>query len=58
MEQLDDCLKNAELGRKLVVLWDVNVKIGDQKVEGTVRGWGVPGVNANCEYLVVFSSER
>lgn len=53
-KQLDEHIKNFDVGRKADVLWDMNAKYGDEKVEIIVGGWGVPDVNANCEFLVDF----
>lgn len=42
-----------------MVMWgDMNGKVGDEKVEGIVGGWGVSGVNTNDEFLVDFCSKR
>lgn len=57
-EQLDDWIKNFEVGQKMVRLWDMNANVEDEKVVGIVEGWGVPGVNIIDKFLVDFCAER
>ena len=57
-KNLNDCLKEFEPERKVVVMGDMNARVGGEEVGSVVGKWGVPGVNGNGEYLVDLCSER
>ena len=54
---LNDCLRNFE-GERVVVLGDMNAKVGDREIDGITGKFGVPGVNENGEKLVEMCAER
>lgn len=51
-------MKNFEVGRKTVMHWDFNAKMGNEKVESIVGGWGLICVNVNGKFLVDLCAER
>ena len=44
--------------KKIIVLGDMNAKVGDHEREGVTGKYGVPGVNENGERLVEMCAER
>ena len=56
--ELNDCINGFEEGRKVIVMGDMNAKVGDECVEDVVGKWGVPGWNENGEWLVDICAER
>ena len=44
--------------KNIIVLGDMNAKVGDHEREGVTGKYGVPGVNENCECLVEMCAER
>lgn len=48
-------INNFEMGRKILMLEDINVR--DEKMEDILKVWGVSGTNENSEFLVDFCAE-
>ena len=57
-ESLNECLSTFDDNERIVVLGDLNAKVGDRVVEGVIGKYGVPGVNENGERLVEVCIER
>ena len=57
-ETLNECLSGFDVNERVVVLGDLNAKVGDREREGVVGKYGVPGVNENGERLVEVCAER
>ncbi|MEL7177812.1 MAG: reverse transcriptase domain-containing protein [Pseudomonadota bacterium] len=57
-EEVSECVKKFEPERKIIVMGDMNAKVGEEEIEGVVGKWGVAGVNENGEYLVNICAER
>ena len=55
---LNECIKCFEIGRRVIVMGDMNARVGDESVEEVVGKWGVPGRNENGEWLVDVCAER
>ena len=56
--ELNECVNSFEEGRKVIVMGDMNAKVGDECMEDVVGKWGVPGWNENGEWLVDVCAER
>jgi len=56
--ELNECLREFEEGRKVVVMGDMNAKVGDVSIDEVVGKWGVPGRNENGDSLVELCAER
>ena len=57
-ENLNECLSGFGEGERIIVLGDMNAKVGDREKDGVLGRYGVPGVNENGERLVEMCSER
>ncbi|MCP5003018.1 MAG: hypothetical protein GY941_03575 [Planctomycetes bacterium] len=57
-EEVSECIGKFEKGRRVILMGDMNGKVGNKEVGGVVGRWGVEGVNENGEYLVDLCSER
>jgi len=57
-KELNECLKEFEEGRKVIVMGDMNAKVGDERIDEVVGKWGVPGKNENGDNLVDICAER
>ena len=57
-ENLNECIAGFGEDDKIVVLGDMNAKVGDREREGVVGKFGVPGINENGECLVEMCVER
>ena len=57
-EQLSACLAGFSENERVIVLGDLNAKVGDRERYGVVGKYGVPGVNENGESLVEMCVER
>ena len=57
-KELSECLRMFEVERKVIVMGDMNAKVGCEEVPGIVGKWGVPGTNENGNYLVDVCAER
>lgn len=57
-ESLNECLSTFDDNERIVVLGDLNAKVGDRGVDGVIGKYGVPGVNENGERLVEVCIER
>ena len=57
-DSLNECLSGARENERVIVLGDMNAKVGDQERAGVVGRHGVAGVNENGERLIEVCSER
>ncbi len=57
-DEVNDCLRMFEEGRRIVVFGDMNGRVGKNELAGVVGKWGVEGVNENDEHLVDVCTER
>jgi len=57
-KDLNDCLRKFEPERRVILMGDMNAKVGSDVIGCIVGKWGVPGVNENGECLVDLCSER
>ena len=57
-EDLNECVKECRADEKVVVLGDMNAKVGEHEIDGITGKYGVPGVNENGERLVELCAER
>jgi len=55
---LNECLREFEGGRKVVVIGYMNGKVGDVSIDEVVGKWGVSGRNENGDSLVEVCAER
>ena len=55
--ELTTVVNSFESGRKVVVMGDMNARVGDECVEDVVGKCGVPGWNENGEWLVEVCAE-
>ncbi len=44
---MTDCLGMFEEGKRIIVLGDMNGRVGSSELAGVVGKWGVGGVNEN-----------
>ena len=57
-ETFNECLSGFGENERVIVLGDMNAKVGDRVREGVLGKYGVPGVNENGERLVEVCTER
>ena len=57
-ELLNECLEGFSASERVMVMGDLNARVGDSEVEGIVGKYGVPRVNENGERLVEICAER
>ena len=57
-QSLNECLSGFGESERLVVLGDLNAKVGDRERGSVVGKYGVPGVNENGESLMEMCLER
>jgi len=50
-KELSECVASAKEGWKVVVLGDLNARVGDEVVENVIGRYGVPGRNEGGEWL-------
>ncbi len=55
---LSKCVKNFEKGRKVIIIGDMNAKVGEESVDEALGKQGVPGRNENGEWLVDICAEQ
>lgn len=55
---LNECVQELQKSGKVVLLGDMNAKVGSTEIERIVGKWGVDGVNDNGEHLVGLCAER
>lgn len=55
---VNDCIKKLESGRRVVLIRDMNGRVGVVEVAGVVGKWGADGVSENGEHLVDVCAER
>ena len=57
-KKLNDCVKCFDERERIIVLGDMNARVGEMSDGEIVGKFGVPGRNVNGEYLVDFCAER
>ena len=57
-ESLNECLSGFGENERVIVMGDMNAKVGDREREGVTGKYGVPGVNENGDRLVEVCAER
>ena len=57
-ESLNECLSGFGENERVIVMGDMNAKVGDHEREGVTGKYGVPGVNENGERLMEVCVER
>ena len=57
-EELNECVSQFGRNENVVIMGDMNAKVGDQEREGVVGKFGVPGRNTNGDMLVGMCVER
>lgn len=57
-EELNECIQGFGVNVNVVLLGDLNARVGDVPVEGVVGKYGVPGINENGERLIRLCMER
>ena len=57
-ECFNECINGFSKNERVVVLRDMNAKVGNREVYKVVGKYGVPGVNENDERLVEVCSEK
>ena len=56
--ELNECIKSFESGRKVIVMGDMNAKVGNENINDIVGKWGVPGSNENGDHLIDICAEQ
>ena len=56
--ELGSCVEGLNRRNYVVVLGDLNARVGDREVEGVIGKFGVPGVNESGERLIEMCVER
>ncbi|CAL4067741.1 unnamed protein product [Meganyctiphanes norvegica] len=56
--KLDLCISSFDRDVKIIILGDMNAKVGNVPKDGLVGKYGVQGVDKNGEYLVEFCSKN
>ena len=57
--ELKGCIEVCEDRGKVVIIGDMNARVGDSKVEGVVGKFGVSGANENGRKLIeMFTKKR
>ena len=54
----NECINDLSENERIVVLGDMNAKVGNREVYRVVGKYGVPGVNENSERMVEVCSKR
>ena len=57
-EELKGCIEVCEDRGKVVIIGDMNARMGDSEVEGVVGKFGVLGTNENGRKLIKLCRER
>jgi exonuclease III len=57
-KELSECIDGFGINSQVVVLGDLNARVGDEEVEGVVGKYGVPGRNESGRELVDMCMER
>ena len=55
---VDDCVGSFRAGENVVILGDLNARVGDEEIDGVVGKNGVPGVNESGERMIEMCIER
>ena len=55
---LDECLQGFEPEVNILLLGDLNARVGNEVVEGVVGRWGIQGVNESGERMIELCVER
>ena len=57
-EEMSVCMRGFNAGENVVVLGDLNARVGDVEIDGVIGKFGVPGVNESGMRLVELCMER
>ena len=57
-KDVDDCVQSFGANVKVVLMGDLNARVGDEEIEGVVGRYGVPGRNENGDRLIGVCVER
>ncbi len=55
---VNECLRSFERGSRMVLMDDMNERVGRNEIAGVVRKWDVDGINENGKHLVDVCAER
>jgi hypothetical protein len=51
-DMVGECVRSFVGGEKIVVLGDMNARVGDERIEGILGAYGMPGKNEGGEHLI------
>jgi hypothetical protein len=57
-EQLEECMDGLDGEDRVIVLGDMNARVGNEETEGIIGKFGVPGKNENGEKVLNLCMER
>ena len=57
-EELNECLRGFDSNESIVLMGDLNARVGDREIDGVTGKFGVQGINDNGEKLIEVCSER
>ena len=55
---VNECLRSFNRGTRIVLIGDMNGRVGSNEIAEVVGKWGVDGINENGEHLVDMCAER
>ena len=56
--ELGECVESFGRREKVMIVGDMNAKVGNERIEGIIGEHGVPGVDENGEYLIDMCAAR
>ena len=56
-EELSECLSSLRTDENVILLGDLNRRVGNEEIDGVTGKFGVPGVNENGERLIEVCSD-